>query len=141
MCGVTPGKHDTITAAGIGHAVIERFHPCHLGVRWQGQGDKHERGHATHGGNVADIAGHGLDADLLRRGPVAPEVTGFHQHVRGDQQKISVRERSADDGGIIANSGHQVGMGDGGVVGQSTDQGKLTADVMDFHLRRPLKDS
>ena len=43
-------------------------------------------------------------------------------------------EGAAEDGRIVANAGHQVGVGDGRLSGQSADQGELTADVMDFHL-------
>ena len=61
-----------------------------LGVRAVGMGA------AAHGGDVADIAGHGLDADVKWRGPGLPEMAVLHQHVRGHQQEIRMGEGAAD---------------------------------------------
>ena len=55
--------------------------PRRLGVRRAGQADEQGGRRPAHRGDVGEIRGGGLVADVLGRGPVAPEVPPLHEDV------------------------------------------------------------
>lgn len=111
---------------GAAHATVKGLDPVRVMLRRKAEGDNRRGGLASHGGNVAEGAGHGLVTDLLRVG-VGKEVDAFDDGI-GLQQGVETRIAEVQHGAVVA------GTGDDKVIGgqqrlQPCDQLELVHQV------------
>ena len=92
-------------------------------LRWRAEGDD-EAGHpGTHRLDVGGVLGDGFAADVVRGGPVQPEVAALHEHVGTDRNPTV---RRVHHGGVVPGAHNHIG-GLPASTDQPVDDGELTA--------------
>ena len=114
---------DAMRSRGVPHARVEGVHVLCLGRGGEREGDQRPSRTAAHRGDVGEIDGHGLPADVVEGGRRSAEVHVLHDEVgRREQDGIT---RHVQHGGIVADPGPDACSERAAGLAQPADQSEL----------------
>ena len=126
--GVPTDDGDAMRSRGVPHARVEGVHVLRLGRRGECEGDQRPSRIAAHRGDVGEIDGEGLPADVVESGRRSAEVHVLHDQVgRREQDGIT---RHVQHGGIVADPGPDARSERAAGLAQPADQSEL-AELLD----------
>ena len=105
--GVAAEQGRSKALRNVGIAVHESVDPIRVQVGGEGEGEESARGLAAHRGDVAEIDGGGLPAEIVRRNLLAEEMRTFNEHVAADEGVAA--GGLGQHGAIVADARHPVG--------------------------------
>ena len=126
--GVPTDDGDAMRSRGVPHARVEGVHVLRLGRGGECEGDQRPSRIAAHRGDVGEIDGQGLPADVVEGGRRSAEVHVLHDEVgRREQDGIT---RHVQHGGIVADPGPDPCSERAAGLAQPADQSEL-AELLD----------